>query len=473
MVMRLYDTRAKAVRPIEPATPGLLRVYCCGPTVYRDAHVGNLRTFLLGDLIRRTAEIQGLQVRLIQNITDVGHMAADDDLDPGGEDKLLAQAEREGRDPFAVARHYEDRFHQDLARLNIRPADAYPRASGCIDLMIGLIARLVERGHAYVGGDGSVFFDARSYPSYGALSGNRLDALRPGHRFEGGVDEAKRFHADWALWKRAGERRQMVWGSPWGPGFPGWHIECSAMSLDLLGERIDVHTGGIDLRFPHHEDERAQSNAGAPSGDEGLEVVRHWVHGEHLLFEGRKMAKSTGNVVLLEDVVGRGLDPLAVRLAFLSARYRTQLDLTWAGLEAADRQLALWRRAVAEWAESPSAALPAGVAAVVDAFADDLDTPRSLQALRAIERDPQVPAGARFEAFAHVDRLLGLDLVRDVGRPRDEPVLPPGAAALLEERQGARSARDWPAADRLRDELAALGVVVRDTKDGQTWSPAV
>ena len=219
MVMRLYETRAKAVRPIEPATPGLLRVYCCGPTVYRDAHVGNLRTFLLGDLIRRTAEIQGLHVRLVQNITDVGHMAADDDLDAGGEDKLLAQAEREGRDPFAVARHYEGRFHQDLARLNIRPADAYPRASDCIDLMIDLIARLVERGHAYVGGRLGVLRRAL-LPRTASLSGNRLDALRPGHRFEGGVDEAKRFHADWALWKRAGERRQMVWDSPWGPGFP-------------------------------------------------------------------------------------------------------------------------------------------------------------------------------------------------------------------------------------------------------------
>jgi cysteinyl-tRNA synthetase len=472
MALRLHDTRAKAVRTIEPVMPGLLRVYCCGPTVYRDAHVGNLRTFLLGDLIRRTAEFEGLQVRLVQNITDVGHMAADDDLDIGGEDKLLAQAEREGRDPFAVARHYEGRFHADLARLNIRPADAYPRASDSIDLMIALIARLVERGHAYVGGDGSVFFDARSYPSYGALSGNRLDALRPGHRFEGGVDEAKRFHADWALWKRAGERRQLVWPSPWGPGFPGWHIECSAMSLDLLGEQIDVHTGGIDLRFPHHEDERAQSNAGAPGGDPEREVVRHWVHGEHLLFEGRKMAKSTGNVVLLDDVVQRGIDPLAVRLAFLSARYRTQLDLTWAALEAADRQLAAWRGAVAEWAESPSEALPAGVTAITDAFADDLDTPRALQALRALERDPAVSAGARFEAFAHADRLLGLDLVRDVGRPRDTPVLPPGAAALLELRDAARAGRDWAASDRLRDELAGLGVAVRDTPGGQSWTLA-
>ncbi len=259
-----------------------------------------------------------------------------------------------------VARHYEAAFHSDLSLLGIRPAQAYPRASESIGLMLDLIGRLVERGHAYVGEDGSVFYDAASFPTYGALSGNRLDALRPGHRFEGAVDEAKRFHADWALWKRAGDRRQLVWDSPWGPGFPGWHIECSAMSVHFLGDVIDVHTGGIDLRFPHHEDERAQSDAAV-----GHEVVRHWVHGEHLLFEGRKMAKSSGNVVLLRDVVARGLDPLALRLAFLGTRYRTQVDLSWDAIAAADRQLTRWRDRVADWAEEPSRPVPAELAEVL------------------------------------------------------------------------------------------------------------
>ncbi|MGH8938268.1 MAG: cysteine--tRNA ligase, partial [Actinomycetes bacterium] len=271
-MLELYDTRTRRREAIEPGTARLLRVYCCGPTVYRDQHVGNLRTFLLADLVRRTAEhVHGWRVHLVQNITDVGHLVDDTDIDAHGEDKVLEQARREGLSAIDIARRYEERFHVDLDRLGARPADAYPRATESVDLMLDLIARLVEKGHAYVGGDGSVFYDARSFPSYGDVSGNRLDHLRPGHRFDGGTDENKRFHADWALWRHAGERRQMVWDSPWGSGFPGWHIECSAMSLHHLGEHIDLHLGGIDLRFPHHEDERAQSDAAV-----GHEVVRHW-----------------------------------------------------------------------------------------------------------------------------------------------------------------------------------------------------
>ena len=467
-MLHLTDTRTRSVRAIEPAERGHLRLYACGPTVYRYAHVGNLRTFLLTDLITRTAEHHGLRVSVVQNITDVGHMVDDTGLDASlpEEDKILTQAAAENRSALDVARFYEQAFHTDLARLNVRPAGVYPRASESIDLMLDLIATLVDRGNAYVGGDGTVFFDARSFPGYGALSGNRLDELRPGHRFEGGPDVNKRFHADWALWKHAGARRQMVWDSPRGPGFPGWHIECSAMSLHLLGETIDVHTGGIDLRFPHHEDERAQSEAAV-----GHEVVRHWVHAEHLLFDGRKMAKSTGNVVLLQDVVDRGVDPLALRLAFLEHHYRQQLNLTWEVIDAADRTLRRWRAKVADWAESPSEPSHAPtVEAVTAAFDDDLDTPRAVQALRRLERDDAVAPGARFETFALLDRLLGLDLARDVGRPVAAVVLPEGAKDLLDARAAARAAKDFAASDRLRDELAALGVTVTDTPAGQTWT---
>ena len=270
-MLRLTDTRTRSVEQIVPSTPGVLRIYAGGPTVYRDAPVGNLRTFLLTDLIRRTAQLHGLQVRLVQNITDVGHLQDDTAVDADGEDKLLAQARAENKDPFAIARFYEDAFHRDLAALNVRPADAYPRASECISLMVDLIAKLVEKGHAYVGEDGTVYFDARSVPTYGAISGNRLEDLRAGHGATGeSTATGKRFHADWALWKLAAASREMTWDSPWGSGFPGWHVECSAMSLDLLGETIDVHTGGIDLRFPHHEDERAQSDSAV-----GHEVVKH------------------------------------------------------------------------------------------------------------------------------------------------------------------------------------------------------
>ena len=467
-MLRLHDTPSKAVRPVSVSTPGLLTVYACGPTVYRYAHVGNLRTFLLTDLIRRTAEARGLRVKLVQNITDVGHLADDTAIDSTGEDKLLTQARLEDKSPFVIARFYEEAFHRDLATLNVRPADAYPRASEWIDSMIALISRLIASEHAYVGEDGSVYFAAQSYDGYGQLSGNRLDELRAGHREDAeALTAGKRFHADWALWKHAGAAREMTWDSPWGVGFPGWHIECSAMSLDLLGDRFDLHTGGIDLRFPHHEDERAQSNCAVSPGG-GHEVVGHWVHGEHLLFEGRKMAKSTGNVVLVSDVVSRGFDPLALRLAFLSSRYRQQANLSWDAIAGADRTLARWRSAVATWAESPSKPMCADYSAgILDAFEDDLDTPRALALLRQLEKEPSLPDGSKFETFAWADALLGLDLVRQVGQV---VALPAGAAELLEARAAARAGRDFASSDRLRDELAALGVAVKDTPGGQEWS---
>ena len=462
--MRLYDSRTRAVEIIKPRRSRLLAMYCCGPTVYRDAHVGNLRTFLLGDLVGRVAATEGLSVQAIQNITDVGHMVQDSDIDPTGEDKVLVQARREGRSALDIARHYESGFHRDLDRLGIRPAMAYPRASDSIGLMHELIEVLMAAGHAYVGTTGTVFFDARSFPDYGAISGNRLDSLKPGHRFEHEIDAGKRFHADWALWKSADPaRREMVWDSPWGPGFPGWHIECSAMSLHYLDRSVDVHIGGIDLRFPHHENERAQSDAAT-----GVEVVRHWVHGEHLLFEGRKMAKSTGNVLLLDDIVGAGHDPLGLRLAFLEHRYRAQLNLTWATIGAADRTLIRWRAAVAGWAEAPSRPVPAALRAeLAERFADDLDTAGVLRLLRQVEKDSAIEPGAKFELFAAADHVLALDLARDVGKGGSPTRLPDGAADLLDRRTAARAAKDWTSADHLREELAKLGVTVVDTPQGQ------
>jgi len=465
-MFRLYDTRARQVEPIRPASRGLLRMYTCGPTVYRYAHLGNLRAYLLSDLIRRVAEQRGLTVVLCQNITDVGHLADDSQIDPAGEDKILAQARAEGRTALEIARYYEEAFAADTVALNIRPADFTPRASESIGLMTDMIAKLIEAGHAYVAEGGNVLFDARSFPGYGEISGNSLGQLRPGHRSGGATDPKKRFHADWALWKGAAEGRELTWPAPWGTGFPGWHTECSAMSLHYLGDVIDLHTGGIDLRFPHHEDERAQSDSVS-----GHEVVRHWVHNEHLLFEGRKMAKSTGNVVLLSDVTARGLDPLAVRLALLEHRYRQQMDLTWQTLTAAGRALRRWREQVAEWANSPSAPMPAQYAGqVTGALDDDLDTPAALRSLRALAKDGEVPPGSKFETFAYADQVLGLDLARDIGRVPARPQLPPGADRLLAERAAARTRRDWAVSDRLRDELAARGVSVTDTADGQEWT---
>src|SRR3954471_8981426 len=462
------DTRTRQQEEIAPAAGKRLTMYACGPTVYRFQHVGNLRTFLLGDLIVRAGEaMHGWQVQLVQNITDVGHLADDTGIELSGEDKLLMAAREENKDPFEIARFYEAQFLEDCAALNIRPADRYPRASECIDLMVDLIQKLIDMEHAYVGTDGSVYFDARSFPSYGAISGNRLEDLRAGHRADAAeLAVGKRFHADWALWKHAGAQRQMVWDTPWGKGFPGWHVECSAMSLHYLGETFDLHTGGIDLRFPPHEDERAQAEAAV-----GHEVVRRWVHGEHLLAEGRKMAKSTGNVVLVRDVADRGLDPLSLRLFFLTGRYRQQMNLTWDALTAADKRLSRWRGRVAEWAEAPSEARANDyVQRISDAFDDDLDTPSALVALGELDKDGDVGPGAKFETFAWADRLFGLDLVRDVGRIATVEPLPDGAQEILDRRAAARTAKDWAVADSLRDELATLGVAVTDGPDGQSWS---
>ena len=449
-MLKIYDTQSRSVKEVV-STSEEVTIYCCGPTVYRDAHVGNLRTFLLSDLIRRTLEIQGKTVNLVQNITDVGHMA--EDVNP--EDKMLAQAKLEAIDPFEIARKYEANFHDDLALLNIKPARNYPRASESIELMHKLIAKLIELNHAYVGSDGSVYFAAESFASYGAISGNRLKDLKPGHRYEYTDEGGKRFHADWALWKAAGERTEMVWDSPWGVGFPGWHIECSAMSLDLLGDQIDIHVGGIDLRFPHHENERAQTNSVT-----GLETVKLWVHGEHLLFEGRKMAKSSGNVVLLSDIAARGFDPLSLRFCLLENRYRSQMDLTWDSIAAANATLKRWRKS--GLGKSDDTEIDAEILAALE---NDLDTPRVMQRLRLVEKDQSLTTQERAAIFCFADQVLGLDLDREVVVPE----LTSELAQLLAARELARSSKNWSESDRIRIELESAGLIINDTAEGQEW----
>jgi cysteinyl-tRNA synthetase len=448
--MKIYDTKSRELQQVG-TTHGVMNMYCCGPTVYRDAHVGNLRTFLLSDLIVRIATLEGMKVNAIQNITDVGHMS-DDFVE---HDKMLQQATLEKIDPFEIARKYEERFHADLARLNIIPANQYPRASESIELMQNLILKLIESGFAYVGDDRSVYFEAQKFSSYGAISGNKLDSLMPGHRYEYHNDGVKRFHADWALWKSAGDRTQMVWESPWGVGFPGWHIECSAMSLDLLEGHVDVHVGGIDLRFPHHENERAQSNAVI-----GAEAVDLWVHGEHLLFEGRKMSKSSGNVVLVKDLVSKGIDPLALRLCFLENRYRSQMDLTWNSLQAADETLTRWRTRMSEWSTSNEVTSDQEIA---NAFSNDIDTPRAIMRLREIEKSDLLN---RRELFLFADQVLGLDLARPVAKKE----LTDQMQKLLNERVKARSEKRWADSDELRVQLENLGLQIKDTAEGQIWS---
>ena len=475
--MRIYNTMTREIDPVETAHPEIARIYACGPTVYRDAHVGNMRTFLVTDLIARTLRHEGLRTIVVQNITDVGHMVddtglGDTGLDPAPQDKMLAESEKTGQSALEIAQRFEHKFHHDLAQLNIYPADHYPKASESIESMLDLIGKLIDSGNAYVGTDNSVYFSAESFPSYGALSGNRLDALRPGHKFDPDENEsAKRFHADWALWKSAGAARtQLTWETPWGRGFPGWHTECSAMSVDLLGENIDIHTGGIDLRFPHHEDERAQSNS-AISGDH--EVVRHWVHAEHLLFESRKMSKSSGNVVLVQDIIDRGYDPLVIRLAFLQHKYRSQMNLTWEVLASSQELLDRWRRKVNVWSQSESQAMDQElITEIAGHFSQDLNTPMAVNALRTLEKNPQISDGSKFEMFAYLDSLFGLDLTREVGQDLNSlSAIPADVSQLLEQRDAARTSRDWALSDQLRDQIAERGFTVVDTSEGSQVEP--
>ena len=448
--MKLYDTTSRQLQEVT-ATDGLLTMYCCGPTVYRDAHVGNLRTFMLADLISRVAVLGGVKTKLVQNITDVGHMSEDFT----GDDKILAQATIERKSPLEIARKYEEKFHKDLSLLNIGVADAYPRASETIELMQSMISELIDKGFAYVGGDKTVYFDSQKFAGYGEISGNKLDSLKPGHRYEYHNDGAKKFHADWALWKTAGERSEMIWDSPWGPGFPGWHIECSAMSMDMLDKHVDVHVGGIDLRFPHHENERAQSNAVI-----GREAVDVWVHGEHLLFEGKKMSKSSDNVVLVSDIIARGIDPLALRLCFLENRYRSQMDLTWNSITAANETLKRWRNKMSTWSHSPTISIDPEMQS---AFNNDLDTPKVILRLREIEKSN---LQNKRELFMYADQVLGLDL----NRPILARELTAQMQTLLDERTKARSEKRWADSDALRIQLENLGLQIHDTAEGQNWS---
>jgi cysteinyl-tRNA synthetase len=435
-------------------------MYSCGPTVYRYVHIGNLRTFMVPDLLCRALEYLGYETEQVMNITDVGHLT-DDSFDRG-EDKMLVSARLEKKSPEEIAAFYTDAFMQDAATVNIRPAAHYPRASEYIPQMIELISKLIEKGHAYEVG-GTVYYDIASFPAYGRLSRNTTDKLLAGARGE--VDPRKHHPGDFTLWKAAGEHRLQVWPSPWGPGFPGWHIECSAMSMSLLGDRFDIHTGGADNVFPHHEAEIAQSE-----GVTGHRVVGCWLHGEFLMLSGSRMAKSAGNFFRIREIEDQGFDPLAFRYLALQAKYRTRLNFSEEGLAGADRALRNLRERLQEWSQSADGGAPHPVevealeARFRSAIADDLDLPAAMALVSELTRATIAPR-EKAALLRSWDRVLGLDL----DRPAPSLALPDGAAELLEARTRAREAKDFARADLIRAELARAGVIVTDTAEGQRW----
>ena len=455
--MRLYNTLTRRKEELAPVDAGGVKVYSCGPTVYRYVHVGNLRTFMFADILCRALEYLGRPTTQVMNITDVGHLT--DDTFDRGEDKMLVSARLEKRSPEEIAAFYTDAFLEDAARVNIRPAARFPRATEYIPQMLEIIAKLIEKQHAYEVG-GTVYYDIASFPEYGKLSRNSTAKLLAGARGE--VDPRKRHPGDFTLWKAAGEHRLQVWPSPWGDGFPGWHIECSAMSMTLLGERFDIHTGGTDNVFPHHEAEIAQSE-----GVTGHRVVSCWMHGGHLLLAGTRMAKSAGNFFRISELVERGFDPLAFRYLVLQAKYRTKLNFSTEGLGGADHALTQLRERIAEWAQAPDGPDADFEKRFRDALEDDLDLPAAMALVSKLARSDIAP-GAKARLLIEWDRVLGLDLA-----PRQSAaVLPAGAAELLAAREKARVAKDFPASDRLRDQLTAMGVAVTDTPSGQQWKVA-
>lgn len=469
MDIYFYNTLTRAKEKFEPLTPGEVKMYTCGPTVYRYVHIGNLRTWLMSDLARRVLEFNRYRVKQVMNITDVGHMAEDDSLTvTPGEDKVLAAAAAENKTPQEIARFYTSDFFDALEEMNIQPAHNYPRATFHIPDMLELIERLERQGLAYEK-NGAVFFDVSKFSGYGKLSGHALEDLKAGiHRV--GIDESKDDPNDFLLWRPAGEHRMMRWESKWGPGFPGWHIECSAMAMHYLGPELDIHTGGEDLVFPHHEGEIAQSE-----GATGRQFVRCWMHGAHLLAEGRKMSRSVGNVLRLTHLREQGIDPLAFRFLCLGIYYRGHMNVTWDSLKAAQGSLERLRRYMAEWyADQETVEMPNRL--LLDyrrrfnmLINDDLSFPQAIPLIWEMAKSALRPS-AKALLLLEWDAALGLRLWEAATARAPATSLTPEQQTLLERRAAARLAKDWAESDRLRDQLAALGIDVSDTKEGQTWT---
>jgi cysteinyl-tRNA synthetase len=461
MTIRLQDTLTGETRPLEPIQPGHVGIYSCGPTVYGPAHIGNFRSFLFADVLVRHLRRQGLDVTWVMNVTDV-------------DDKIIRGAGEAGISISELAERWLERFHADARALRMTAPDALPRATEHIDRMVALIETLLEKGHAYRTPDGSIFFRIDSWPAYGRLGRIDPEQLRVGERVE--ADEyGKADVRDFALWKGA-KPGEPSWDTSVGAGRPGWHIECSAMSMAYLGPSFDIHTGGVDLIFPHHEDELAQSEAAT-----GEPFVRTWLHCDHLRLGGAKMAKSTGNISRVMDLLDAGVSPRALRYALISVHYRQGLEYTPASLTAAAaaiERLDALVLALGAYAESRSDAddLPgllddarARFAAALD---DDLNVSAALAAVFDLVRELNRRIADR--SMSTADAAAALATLRDLDRvlavlPEEAEDLPPGATELLAARDAARASRDWATSDRLRDELAELGVAVEDTKDGQRW----
>ena len=505
MTLHLHNTLSGTLEPLVPVDPaGPIRFYSCGPTVYDFAHIGNFRAFLAADVLRRVLEFLGHDVRHVMNITDVGHMTDDASADGGGEDKMavaarrLAEASATGdledggvpidpTDPHAIANYYADAFLEDARCLGLKVADEVvddatlmPRPTQYVEQMINMVQVLMDKGHAYVASDGVVYFDVQSFPDYGELSGNKLDALRSGEggRVDMKTQSIKKHPADFMLWK-PDTQHLMRWPSPWGDGYPGWHLECSVMARALLGDVIDLHSGGEDNIFPHHECELAQTR-GVTGCDH---FARTWVHVRHLMVDGGKMSKSAGTFFTVRDLLEKGATPAAIRLELIRTHYRVNANFTMQGLRDCGRMVDRWCR-LRDALEREECCVFDGdgpLTKALDGFsaaiADDLNLAGAIGVLNeAVGRHSDASGGSPENAATELAALLRMDSVLGVldrntamGGGDDDGSID----AMVEARNQARSDKDWAEADRLRDALLEMGVEIMDGGGDTTWRRVV
>lgn len=474
MSLSFYNTLTRRKEEFSSLEPGKVRMYTCGPTVYNYAHIGNLRSYVFADVTRRALEYFGYEVPQVMNVTDVGHLTGDVDA---GEDKLEVEARKEGRDIWEIARYFEQVFFEDIERLNILPPAVKCRATEHVPEMIALVEKLFERGHAYET-EQAVYFDISTFPKYTELSRQSLEDKLTAARDEVQEDSEKRNPADFALWFKAVGRFEnhiMRWESPWGVGFPGWHVECSAMSMKYLGETLDIHTGGEDHIWVHHPNEVAQSE-----GASGKTFVRFWMHGAFLVVgklsqdeaddDDKRMGKSEGNFLRLQTLVDNGYDPIAYRFMCFSAHYRAKLKFTWEAMDAAAAGYKNLQDFVARAKQIGGEEQP-WVAEhrrkFRESVADDLNMPQAMAAVNELirEADRRGEYGV-LDALYDFDKVLALRLRESAERATS---LDGDVEALIKEREEARATKNWVRADEIREQLSAQGIVLEDTSSGTLW----
>jgi cysteinyl-tRNA synthetase len=459
--VKLYNTLSKSLEELSPVTAGQVGLYCCGPTVYDTQHIGNFKTFIFEDVLVRALRFAGYTVKHVMNITDVGHLTGDNDE---GEDKMLVAARREKKNSHEIAEYYTQKFFTDWDRLNLHRPSVVCKATEHITDMIELIKRIEKRRYAYLAG-GNVYFDVGKFKAYGKLANLNVRKLKAGARVR--VDANKRNPYDFALWftKSKFEDQEMQWDSPWGRGYPGWHIECSAMSMKYLGEEFDIHCGGIDHIPVHHTNEIAQSEAAT-----GKRWVRIWLHSEFMLLNDEKMSKSKGGFLTLDDLTAKGFEPAAYRMLLLGAQYRAHLSFSWEALDNAKRNLERLRGAVLALRAQAPAPAQSGAEMYQQYLQDfrgsilnDLNTPQALAVMWRVVTDKSLTPGEKLALLFEIDSVLGLGM--ETWTEQSEEI-PAEVQQLAAQREEARRSRDWAGADRLRDQIAALGYRMEDSAQG-------